>query len=464
MRKGRRGHAAMGAFLAAWLLGAPIARAAQVGIFAADVTPPDGVPLAGFFDRRREIPDYFGLDLYSHWFEPSAGVRADDGIRAKAFALETASGGRLVLVSVDLVAVPRDLRSAILAKLAALAGLGTLPAFAPEEVVLTATHTHSGPGTLTQNWLFERTSGDRFEPTIRNVFATKVAGVVASAWNARKAATLHAFSVEILDVAQNRSDNTRPLHERANVMLVRTGSRWAGALVGFPVHGTVLGKDNLEYSADLPGAIERGLQVDLATRNGDGLPTTVLFLNGAEGDAAPKHHGENALALLSSRVVSKVAAEIASCGAGSACPSSWQVGADVLAVEHANVPLGTAFVYARKKVWGVLAPLFWWQLGLTLGWTLPHDAPITSIRLGDQYFLTWPGEPTAALGRAVANAACAKGARLPWVVGLADDHLAYFTTPKEFFGSDGTAESSSLYGPYAGRRIVNAHCRLLNPP
>ena len=442
------------------------AQAASVGIHAADVTPSIGVPLAGYFDRRRVIPDWLGLDPYAHWFEPSTGVRPGDGIRAKALVIETATNPpkRLVLVSLDVVAVTRGLRRAILRQLDLLTASG-LPAFAPDEVVVAATHTHSGPGTLTRNYLLERIGSDRFERTVRDAFAARVALVVKAAWSQRVPATLHAFSVAVPGVVRNRSDPPGPLHERANVMLVRAGSRWAGALVNFAVHGTALGPDNLEFSADLPGAIERRLEKELTQRNGDGLPTVVAFLNGAEGDVSPKLTGEPGLLLLPELVAWPVhqAIDAMGCGAVGSC-TSWLVDADRVKTRQARLPLREAFVYWKHHVPDAYSALVWWRFGGWLGWTLWDDTRIAQVEIGDQLLLTWPGEATTRLGRALARVACAHGARLPWIVGLANDHLSYFTTEDEFFGGHGIAQSSALYGPYAGRRILNAHCQLLATP
>ncbi len=55
--------------------------------------------------------------------------------------------------------------------------------------------------------------------------------------------------------------------------------RLIALLANFAIHGTVLGQENLEISADAPGVVEQYLEKKL------GAP--VLFMNGAEGNLAP---------------------------------------------------------------------------------------------------------------------------------------------------------------------------------
>jgi hypothetical protein len=49
------------------------------------------------------------------------------------------------------------------------------------------------------------------------------------------------------------------------------------------------------------------------------------------------------------------------------------------------------------------------------------------------------------------------------VLGLTNDHLAYFTTPEEF-DEGGYEACGSIYGPHAGNKIVREHHLLLASP
>jgi len=91
-----------------------------VGWATADLTPEQPVLLAGQFHAR-----------------VSEGVL--DPVTATALALESV-GGRVVLVSCDLVAISDSLRHAVRAQLRDL-----VPELEPADVVLNATHTHTAP-------------------------------------------------------------------------------------------------------------------------------------------------------------------------------------------------------------------------------------------------------------------------------------------------------------------------------
>ncbi len=85
------------------------------------ITPEDPMWMAGYAART----------------EPSQGVEQD--LFAKALAVEDAGGTRLVIVTTDLIGIPRSLRDGILAT---VEERFQLPA---ESLVLNASHTHCGP-------------------------------------------------------------------------------------------------------------------------------------------------------------------------------------------------------------------------------------------------------------------------------------------------------------------------------
>lgn len=430
--------------VALWLSVPADARALEVGVAAGDITPVVGVPLAGFGggDRRRAIPDLLGLDPYSFYLTPSTGVR--DPIRAKAMVLR--EGGReLAFVSLDLVAVPRDLRESIVD---ALAPLGLEDA----EVIVSATHTHSGPGTLSAIGLWEISAADRFESEIHDLVVGRVAAVVGRAVGALEPAELAASSFTADGIQENRRDVPGHFDSTANLLLARSagGGPWLGAVANLAVHGTVFGDSSRVYSADLPGAIERELGAALGALNPGGDPVPVLFVNGAEGDVKPANDDLEGMA-------EQLAADaVASLPDARAVAPDWTV-------ERRAVDIASPFVHLKGCSDGWLQNLLWRRWGLYLGGWLPERAHIASIALGDLRLMTWPGEPTTSLGLALRETALDRGAAGAWVLGLTDDHLAYFTTPEEF--EEGGYEACvSLYGPHAGRKIVKAHRQLLPPP
>ncbi len=93
----------------------------KVGVGRTVITPKEPIWMSGYASRNR----------------PSEGVLHD--LWAKALAFEDAQGGRAVIVTTDIIGLPRELAEEVAAKLNAKHGL------ARSQIVLNSSHTHSGP-------------------------------------------------------------------------------------------------------------------------------------------------------------------------------------------------------------------------------------------------------------------------------------------------------------------------------
>src|SRR5439155_1214305 len=114
---------------------------------------PEGTPLAGYggFHRRLVVPDV--LDRYPHafWFKPGRAER--DPLAARALVLER-DGTRVVWVTVDLVAVDRAFTETVATRLARAGAR-------PGALIVSASHTHSGPGAFVESALMGFVAADR---------------------------------------------------------------------------------------------------------------------------------------------------------------------------------------------------------------------------------------------------------------------------------------------------------------
>ena len=118
----------LAALLATLALAAPTLAAAaaapapwRVGVAARKITPPGPVWLAGYANRTA----------------PSDGVETD--LFAKGLLLDDGAGGRIVIVTMDLIGVTAELRAHVETEAGRRFGLK------PHELLLNASHTHSGP-------------------------------------------------------------------------------------------------------------------------------------------------------------------------------------------------------------------------------------------------------------------------------------------------------------------------------
>src|SRR5437870_5434441 len=97
-----------------------------------------------------------GSPPYAFWFRPSTGVH--DPIRARALVL-TSGATQILWLAVDTVGIDPTLVTDLRQRLAARGSAPTL--------VLSASHTHSGPGAYSESSLFGFLALDRLAPEVR---------------------------------------------------------------------------------------------------------------------------------------------------------------------------------------------------------------------------------------------------------------------------------------------------------
>jgi hypothetical protein len=453
------------------------------GVGVVDFTPAPGTyPLGGFGggERRVEFPFLLGLGwpgqlaLYCHqqWHETGEGLEADmlaraegihDPLLAKALVLRPRDGAPVAIVRIDGIGTPRVFQERVAARAAELG-------YPEDRVLVSSTHTHSGVGAYFRDPLARLAGTDNFRPELEDRLVEACVVAIQRAHDAAVPATLGFGRARdrrqgLPVVARNRradwfQDQVAPdaIDDEIGLLLVRDGASAAplALLVNYGVHGTVLGMDNTLFSGDLPGAIERALEERL------GAP--VLFLNGAEGDAAPAHvEGASdhvRCTLLGERFARLVEPQLPAI----ATFERIQL-ASALAVQPLQDPRLVLTPFGRERFldgdagW-LNAPLTWpinaalWALGLTntrfsLSWTLglafevdlsayvsERETLLGGVRIiagaDDVALLTIPGEATHDVGLAVRQQAARHGATRSFVLGLCLDHIGYVASRREY--------------------------------
>lgn len=414
----------------------------SVGLASVDITPEIGVPLAGFGGRRRRVIPWDVPNRYPYatFLKPSTGIL--DPIRAKAMILKTGND-MLFFLSLDLVAVTAKIVGDIHARIKHLG-------FSENEIFISATHTHSGPGTLSRNQFWQAAASDKFQQQIYERFLDGVQTTIQRAHATLTEASLFAASFKTEDLQRNRRGRKGHFDSEANLLLAKSKKgQWLGGLVNLAIHGTALDAGNSQFSADVPGAIENALAKKLRAENAapDAAEAVILFLNGAEGDVAPMRGGVEGM--------NKIGADFAQ-QAQPALKNLRPISPEWKA-HSTEIHLGAAGVGARNCVdndaWSWFVP-GWYRLSLIK--KMPQKTRIWNLRLGDMIFLTWPGEPTTAFGLEIKNLATTAGFKQAWILGLTNDYLAYFTTPSEY-DEGGYEACGTLYGREGGSKILKAH-------
>ena len=233
-----------------------------LGRAVVDVTPPAGLPLDGYLARG-----------------DARATGGHDPLQATAFWLSTPDDPGVLWLSLDALAVDAPLARDLAAAVTAATGV---PA---DRVLVCASHTHSGPVGWTGP-LHPALPGRRDPDLVRALVAKVRTGLTGLAAR-RVPVRLSWGAPAVPGVGANRHDPAGPHDDTAGILAAHPADDPAApplaVLLDHASHPTVLGPDNLRWSADWPGATRRALTA------APGCPDlTVAFLPGAAGDVSPR--------------------------------------------------------------------------------------------------------------------------------------------------------------------------------
>jgi hypothetical protein len=413
----------------------PAAAGYRVGAAQQDITPdltagPVNLHCYGDRDKR-----------------PATGVL--DPLHVRAVTIADPHGKLVALVSADLCYINSELRDRVVERLAPYG-------FDENNLLLAATHTHSGCANYDRRWIVTKFFGD-FQQRIFDHIVDGVVNAVIEAQRKMQPATIEVASAEIEPMNRSRRDpafdintGTHPANVTADpvryptdrfltlVRFVDANGKPIAVNVHYSSHATILSPKNLQISADWPGE----MCARVAEALGDGV--IVSFFNGSEGDAAPLPDWAN-----------DVQTEIAQMR-----QYGRRMAEHVLHVLPQTRPVHKQFVggFTARRNFDRVTMRFAW--GITLPRWLTHqlaslrpDAPFQAMRVGDLVLLAVPGEPTTAVGKQLKALVAADS--LPLVIAPANDYLGYFTMPDEY-AAGGYEADSTLFGPHAAQRVVDA--------
>ena len=223
----------------------------KLGVAQIEITPKPGVELSGFAAR----------------VQPSDGVL--DPLFAKAIYLADGSV-RLLWIHCDLVGFDRAIVVAFRRWAAAELGLE------PGQVMLSATHTHSGPCTI------HLQEAGQYDPAYVEFLQGRLREVGHAAMSRVEPVELAAAETRIelaLDRRNTASAHTDP--RIAALGFLRPDKTFAAVIANYPMHAVALGAMNRKISADIPGQAAEALARQLP-----GNPV-VLFTNGACANLNP---------------------------------------------------------------------------------------------------------------------------------------------------------------------------------
>ncbi len=256
------------AVLSSVLCAAETPPAWRAGVATRVITPQSAMWMGGYAARTH----------------PSTGTIHD--LHAKALALADAGGGRFVFLTVDAIGIPRSLRLAVARRLAEAAQLR------PDQFVIVASHTHSGPEfragrvpeTDPRGVATSRAYLEMLEQTLPALAVEALAALAPARLAHTRARAGFAMNRRL---PQPNGDFTNapnpdgPVDHDVPVLRVDgADGKLRAILFGYACHNTTLTQTNYQFSGDYAGFAQAYLQAD--------HPGVVaLFLTGCGGDQNP---------------------------------------------------------------------------------------------------------------------------------------------------------------------------------
>lgn len=216
---------------------------------------------------------------YPHVNRLSTGVH--DPLKASALFLASgdAAAGVLFLVA-DVIFVPRPVSERVRCRIAEATGVPV------ERIMVTATHTHSGPITCRMLSNADDPVVPDPDPAYLQKLEEGLADAGIRAVREARPATLGYATTQVPGIGTNRRDPNGPAISEIPVLVARDPARETpiGVLCVVSMHPTVLHEDWTEVSGDFPGLARQWLQNQ---RFGADCP--VLCHMGASGNQSPRH-------------------------------------------------------------------------------------------------------------------------------------------------------------------------------
>ncbi len=233
--------------------------------FKVDITPPSGIKMWGYSARQGD----------------STGVL--DPLFAKGLVLGDGQV-RIALVTLDLGRTFAPVSMGIVRELASREG-------DIDEVLFFASHTHSGPSLESHlskqdipGW--EMTMLKKISDSVVKAGKTMVPAAIGTgigeAWIGHNRVKVQPDGTVKMFWRNATKVPTSPVDDHVGVLRIdNLKGEPLAVLVNYSCHPVVLGPDNVQYSADYPGAMSRLVETEL----GGGV--ICLFLQGAPGDINP---------------------------------------------------------------------------------------------------------------------------------------------------------------------------------
>lgn len=403
----------------------------KAGVASKVITPTEPIWMAGYASR----------------YKPAEGKTHD--LYAKALCVEDAAGTRLVLVTTDLIGIPRALGDAVAAEVEKKHGLKR------DRLILSSSHTHSGPvirENLVDMYPMTKEQAAKVEEYTRKLQSDLVAVIGESMKELKPAALKYGagkatFAVNRREPTDKGIINGRnpagPVDHTVPVLSVEVSGKPVAVVFGYACHNTTV--SFYEWCGDYAGFAQIELQKALPG-------ATAMFWTGCGADANPLPRGNLKLCEEYGKELAKATVDALK----TAKPITGNFAAKyetiplqfdaVLTKQQLTADALSKTLAVQKRAERLLKEL---EANGKIADAYPHY-PVQTWALGDQ--VLW-----VALGGEVVidyNLRLKKDvptSRALWVMGYANDVMAYIPSARLLKEGGYEADSSQIYYGMPGK-------------
>jgi len=406
----------------------PISGQLRAGADARPLVNLSGVPLAGYGggDRRKTIPWTEG---YTFFFQAEEGEQ--DLVRVKTMVIEVDGppAKLFALVSIDAVGLADTIVVNVVEQLEGT-GLNR------ENIMFLATHTHSGPGALTDKVFWQIVAADVLNNELFDHTVGNIVDSVGAALDDLQPAKLGIGVGYETEISANRRHDNAPVDTRVGVIkVVDENDEPIGVLFNFAVHGTCLGSGNMLRSADNMGYAERKLETELSG-------AVALFANAAEGDVKPTGGGFDGAQVVGETLADKVLEIWDTTDATDTAVLEIQTSLESLPPLELNLTACDDLVAQLMDTWLLQLP----------GPVADEEALFMAARINEHALVTLPGEALTEIGFQVQDELAVQGFQQVLIMGLANGFIGYIMTPEEY-DLGGYEACGTLHGRETGEFV-----------
>jgi hypothetical protein len=403
----------------------------SAGVARIDITPPleMGATLGGYGERMSK---------------PALGVH--DRVMAKALVIIQGKD-RFALVTLDALGLPGAVKAAVVEKLAP-------SGWKADQILFLSSHSHASIeiNAVNPNNKFPIPQIGLFQKDLFDFLVGRLAEVIEKAAKDPVPVAIGTASTNLEGWTHNRrKDNTAIDPVLTVTRIDKASGEPLAVLVNWASHPTFLGPEDMLFSGEWPGHLQRTLEALI----GGGV--TAMYSNGAEGDQAPSARQDSgdsgwekaeryglALGIEAHKVWEKVTPK----------PG----GRFAYHLEPIELPKRTwhpDFMATGGKEYGLREEI---MEGL-LNDLSPAATTSGSLRLGDLVIVGVPGEMASGLGKDLKDKThAATGAPQVVIGGLANEWISYILSPEEYT-KGGYEASVSFYGAQLGPVISEGAVR-----